>query len=421
MDTALSETVTITGDRVVIEHVAIADSVLADLLRRCPVDEQGRLLERVLSVGARGLATMGIGIDIAEVDNRVHRTVERVTEEAALRAQAMLDEAGRVMASSLDPDQRSSLIARAVADFGSWRDSFLSQVDPDAAHSHTGRLLVHLNGLLGPGGTFEQRLATALDPTTDGSGLAKVSDLIERRFSELREMVAEDRGRRQEADRGTAKGFDYEDVIEERLRHIARPLGALVERTSTLGGSLAGDAIVGDFVVEMAEGGRIVVEAKNTRSLSLTGRDGILAQLDRAIDNRDARMAVCVSATDAFPAEVGVFGVYGNRILVVDDGDGTMLGVALRWARLSLAGARINHPDVDLGAIDERLDRIRMLAQRFSTSRRALTDIAGSVEKVRDGLDEMRRELLEFVDDATSEVRRSRTPVEVVELTLQAG
>jgi hypothetical protein len=198
-------------------------------------------------------------------------------------------------------------------------------------------------------------------------------------------------------------------------------LGALVERTSTLGGSLAGDAIVGDFVVEFPEGERIVVEAKNTRSLSLTGRDGILAQLDRAIDNRDARMAVCVSATDAFPAEVGVFGVYGNRILVVDDGDGTMLGVALRWGRLFSAAARTNRPDIDLVAIDERLDRIRMLAQRFSTNRRALTDIAGSVEKVRDGLDEMRRELLEFVDDATSEVRRSRTTADVVELTLQAG
>jgi hypothetical protein len=409
------------SDTVTLGRISATDSVLADLVRRCPEDERGQLIERVLAVGARGLFTMGIGVDLAEVDSRVHRTVERVTEEASLRAQAILEEAGRLMTASLDPEQRSSLVARAVSDFSAWRDSFLAQVDPDTAHSHTGRMLEHLNGLVGPGGTFERRLAEALDPTADGSGLGKVSELIERRFGELREMMAQDRGRRQEAERGTAKGFDFEDAVELRLRELARPLGAMVERTSTMSGSLAGDAIVGDFVVELADGGRIVVEAKNAKSLSLTGREGILSQLDRAIDNRDARLGICVSATEAFPAEVGIFGVYGNRVLVVDDGDGTMLEVAMRWAQLAASPSRSERPDVDLVAVEERLDRVRMLAQRFSTSRRALTEIAGSVDKVRDGLDEMRRELIELVDDASSEIRRGQQPTSVVPLMREAG
>lgn len=408
------------GDTVVLEHVEITDSVLADLVRRCPEGERVELFERVVSVGARGLATMGIGVDLTEVDVRVHRTVERVTDEAAVRAQAMLEEAERLMASSLDPGQRSSLVARAVADFSTWRDGFLARVDPDAADSHTGKLLARLNELVGPAGILDQRLAAALDPAADGSGMAKVADLIERRFAELRETLAEERGRRREADRGTAKGFDFEDVLEDRLRRLARPMGALVERTSTAAGSLSGDAIVGDFVLELADGTRIVVEAKNARSLSLTGRDGILAQLDRGMANRDAQLAVCVSASEAFPAEVGVFGVYGNRVLVVDDGDGTMLDVAVRWAQLAASTDRRSRPEVDLGVIEDRLGRLRILAQRFSTSRRALTDIVGSVEKVRDGLDEMRRELLEQLDEADAEIRRS-APAEVVELARHAG
>lgn len=425
-DTVIGGEMVIVGDTVTVTHLEVTDALLADLLRRCPQQERDTMLRRIMSVGAGGIATMGVGIDLVEVDSRVHRTVERVTDEAALRVQAMLEEAGRIITSSLDPDQRSSLIARAVADFGGWRDSFLTQVDPESANSHTGKLLARLDCLLGPGGSFEQRLTAALDPTADGTGLARVSELIERRFAELRELVAEDRGRRQEAERGTAKGFEFEDRIEQVLRTIARPLGVVVERTSRAAGTLGGEAIVGDFVMEWPSGGRLVIEAKNSRAISLTGRDGILGQLDRAMDNRDATLALCVSASDAFPREVGPFGVYGNRVLVVDEGDGTMLGVAIRWVETMMAVTGRENFEIDVSLIDERLQRIRMLTQRFSSSRRALTDIGVSVDKVRDSLDEIRRELLDLVDEAASEIRRSQAthpaPVgHVMELSREAG
>ena len=104
----------------------------------------------------------------------------------------------------------------------------------------------------------------------------------------------EDRGRHQghvlqlgiepDNSRGTADEEEHGDAIEEALRTVARPLGAIVERTSRSSGSLAGDALVGDFVVEIPDLGRIVVEAKNVRSLALTGGESILGQLDRALE-----------------------------------------------------------------------------------------------------------------------------------------
>ena len=81
--------------------------------------------------------------------------------------------------------------------------------------------------------------------------------------------------------------------------------GCEVERTSTDGGSLGREALVGDLVVVLADGGRVVIEAKHTARITLTGPDGILAELDRAMTNRDAEVAICVSAQDAFPGEVG--------------------------------------------------------------------------------------------------------------------
>lgn len=405
--------ITVEGSRVLISDFEVDDPVLAGLLAKG--DEPGRLLERIISVGARGLATMGLSFDISEVDVRVNRTVERVTDEAAVRVRAMLDEAHRVLSSSLDPEQRSSMVARTVADFGAWRDSFLDQVDPDTSTSHTGRLLDHLRSLLGPGGALDQRLDAALDPSSDDSGLGRVSILIEERFAELREAMAIDRGRKEEAERGTAKGFDFEDQVEDALREIARPLGAIVERTSRSAGALAGEAVVGDFVVEIPDLGRVVVEAKNVRSLALTGKDSILGQLDRAMANRDASVGVCVSAQDAFPREVGPFGTYGNRLLVVDDGEGTMLQVAVRWAIDALRSRLDAGSEVDVNLIEERLQRVRMLAQRFSSNRRALTEISSSVDKVRDSLEDMRRDMLELVEDASVELRRP-TRAEVVDL-----
>jgi hypothetical protein len=412
--------ITTEGDTVTVTHLTLADAVLAGLLTRVDPAEREALVTRALAVGARGLASMGIDLGLDAVDARVSRSVERATDEAAEAVKAMLAEAQRAMVASLDPEQRSSLISRAVADFNDWRERFLSGIDPDAGGSHTHRLLAHLHELLGPGGPLEQRLNSALDPTADGSGLARVSDLIDKRFAEIRDLLAEQRGRVEEAARGAAKGFDYEDRVEAALRELSRPLGALVERTSLSPGALSGEAKVGDFVVDLGNGSGVVVEAKNVGRIALKGKGGMLEELDRAIANRQAHAAICVSAGDAFPDEVGVFGVYGNKILVVDDGDGTMLGIALRWALAFLVTTETSHDAVDLAAVEDRLARIGRLASRFSATKRTLTGIAESVEKVRDSLDDMRRELIEAVDTAASALRRGSDPGSVVEMR-QAG
>lgn len=396
------------------------DAVLAGILADTPPGERMEVVTRALQVGARGLVSMGLDVGLAEVDERVRRSMEQATRHASEQVTQILEEARAAMRESLDPDHRSSVVARTIADFTTWRDAFLSSLDPDAGGSHTHRLLDRLHHLLGPGGALEDRLHTALDPAADGSGLARVVELIDRRFVELREALAEQRGRQQEAERGTAKGVRFEDAVEERLREVARPLGAVVSRTGLEAGGLGADSRVGDFVIDLPEDrGRLVVEAKNVATIGLTGKNGMLEELDRAMANRHAHVGICVSAKDAFPTEVGDFGVYGDRILVVDDGEGTMLAIAVRWAIARLSSLRAESGGVDVPAMEETLERIRRLAQRFSANKRTLTDIAGSVEKVRDSLVDMRRELLDAVDDAAAELRRGGD-ADIVEIR-QAG
>jgi hypothetical protein len=416
----------ISGTSVTIEGLRVDDGVLAELLNAQPVERQADMVRRVLEVGARGLLTMGLGIDIAEVDARVRRSVDEVTTEARLQVEQVLATARQTFGEHFDPDLRSSMVGRALDGFTQWRDEFLRSFNPDFTDSHTARFLDQVNDLLGPNGMLEGRLREALDPDADGSALARLSRSIDERFGELRDLLMHERGKQIEADRGTRKGFDYEDLIEDSLREAVRSTGCVVERTGRVKGDLGAETLVGDFVVALPSDRRIVIEAKNTGRINLTGRDGILEELDRAMANRSADFAICVSARDAFPKEVGPLGVYGERILIVDEGDGTMLSVALRIAEMILdkSGDR-KTADIDRGFLNDRMQRLRQLAQLFTNNRRSLTDIKTSVENVHGSLEQIRSELLFLVNEISHEIGRSSTTesasAAVVQLRSEAG
>ncbi|MBU1494992.1 MAG: hypothetical protein KJ956_13630 [Actinobacteria bacterium] len=402
--------VTVDGATVTIHDLTVEDAGLADLLTAHSPAEHADLVARVLAVGSRGLVTMGLGIDLASVDARIKATLSAAIDEAERRTAALLEAGEQAFSEHFDLERRSSVMARALQEFSVWRDGLLGSLDPSGADSHTTRFLQQLHEVLGPDGSLEHRLSEALDPEADGSGLSRLAGSIDGRFTELRDLIiharGRDEGRGEEAARGTAQGVDFEDVVETLLRSEASGLGGcIVERVARDHGALGSRSTVGDFVVEFPDGGTMVVEAKNQARVGLKGADGILEELDRAMANRNAGFGVCVSQRDAFPAEVGCFGLYGDRLLVVDDGDGTMVRVAMRWARAALAARAAGGAlQVDTAYLAERLERIRTMAERFKTAQRSLTEVGKSVDGVREALREMRTDLIDLVDDVRREL-----------------
>ena len=393
-------------DSVRLDAFDIEDATVREVLARVPVEARAETVRRMLGIGARSIVETSVGVDLAAIDERVLAAIEQATSTAELTVRELISDAEHSIRSSLDPDTRTSTMARALAEFAQVQMSITGAVDPTRADSHVAGLLRSLTSMLGPGGELESRLRAAFDPATEDSGLAAFRRDVEHRFTELRELLAEQRGRKDEASAGTRKGFDFEDVIEDRLRHLARARGALVTRTSDRAGTIS-DCLVGDFVLGLENGTNIVVEAKNATRVGLDGAGGILAELDRAMSNRSASIGICVSASSAFPTEVGTFGVYGNRILVVDDGEGSMLEIAVRWATLLASQADRSDGHIDVEALREHTDRLRRLARTFSTHRRALTDSIEAIGRVRDGYDELRRDVLLQIDEMEFELDRS--------------
>ncbi len=390
-----------------IDGLVTEDRSVATLLSAHEQGEWVTVVDRALSVGAHGLMTMGLDVGLDTVRDEVRQEVERVTGLAEARVAEMLTAAQHAYREQLDPEVRSSLLSKSLREFHRWQDSFFTTMDIDQAGSIGGRLVERLEHLVGSGGTLEAQLTAALDPSADGSALARLRDEVLAEIRGVRDAVHSDRGRRTEAERGTQKGFVFEDVVEDRCRAWAAGVGGcVVERTSTEGGALGREALVGDLVVRLPEGGRVVIEAKHTARVTLTGVDGILAELDRAMANRNADVAIGVSAQDAFPAEVGSFGLYGNRVLVVDDGTDSLFDVALRVAALLVTSARPRHGEtIDRVALLDQLDRVHKLSKRFSSSKRTLTEAQNSIDLAKEGLDSMRSELIEIAEAAAREAR----------------
>lgn len=396
----------LSDDAVRLDAFEIEDATVRAVLARVPADARAETVRRMLGIGARSILETSVGVDLAAIDERVLLAIEQSTQAAEVTVRELMSEAERSIRSNLDPDTRTSVMARALSEFTGVQASIASAVDPARADSHVAGLLRSLTDMLGPGGELESRLRAAFDPATEDSGLASFRRDVDQRFTELRELLAEQRGRRDEAAIGTRKGFKFEDIVEERLRLLARSRGAVVTRTSNLPGSIS-ECLVGDFVLTLENGTTIVIEAKNAARVGLDGAGGILTELDRAMSNRGASIAICVSATDAFPTEVGTFGVYGNRVLVVDDGEGSMLEVAVRWAALLTSQAERSGGHIDVDSLREQTDRLRRLTRTFSTHRRALTDSIEAIGRVRDGYDELRRDVLLHIDEIEFELDRS--------------
>lgn len=411
-DIASDETSTIRldGDRVTIDGLTVVDPDLAALLTPCSPGARDDLVRRVLAVGVRGLATMGIGLDVAAVDERMRRSLGWLTDEAERRLTAVLEQGKAAMLAQFDPEQRSSALNRMLDEFIALRDGFLGRIDPAAEGSHTTEFLTRLAAVVGPEGSLERRIAEALDPTADGSAIATLVASIDERFGELRDLILHEQGvaagRAAEAERGTAQGLDFEDELEIVLRRWAGSAGGcVVERVGRIPGELGAQSTVGDFVVALPDGYRIVVEAKNQATIGLGGRDGILAELDRAMANRRADAAVCVSRRDAFSAEVARFGVYGARVLVVDEGDGLLTAVALQWARARAAAEASGRSHrMDATIVADRIATIRRLADHLRSARAGLTDIRKGVDTLSERLGDLRTEILAQVADIEHEL-----------------
>ena len=402
----------VSEDRIFVERLAVEDPALAAFVAARPADDRPALIERAIKIGLTALQDVGVTVNVDVVRNEFEKIV-RQTEQVNERAAAALEQTLR--ANFADGDGRlPRTLEKFLGDQGQLRGFVTELFDETKRDSAIGRL----RGLLGT--YFDgdaSRLAQLLDPTRMGGPLFQFRAEIQAGFRELNERLVEieakANARAAERAKSTAKGADFEDLLEGMLGEIARGSGDLLDRTATEAGAII-KSRKGDFVLTIdgraARGAdlRVVIEAKDK---PLAQRQ-IREELRDARDNRGAAVALIVFTPQHAPAGVAPFDVRGGDVYcVIDPAEPARetLEAAVRLARL-LALASIGERDVDVDAvaIGKALEGIRQQLDVLRSLKIQLTSISSASKEVYVGLEKLREGIVARVAEAEAELREVR-------------
>ncbi len=233
-----------------------------------------------------------------------------------------------------------------------------------------------------------------------------------------------------EADRGTAKGRDYEEVVAEAVDALALPLGDLAEAVGDLKESTGkkGDVVVAIGGCHGPAQGRIVFEAKTARMT----RPKALEELDGARAERNADYAVLVvPSEDKVPAKMQALREYnGDKLIVAYDPDHGPLAlqVAYALARARVLMARGDSEGVDAAAVTDTVERalaalddVRRIRQQLTGAKTQIdkaSEIVGAMsDRVRAHLDE----IAALVRDAAERDEQAGAPAAVGATGTESG
>jgi hypothetical protein len=174
-----------------------------------------------------------------------------------------------------------------------------------------GELTDRLDEQLGEDG---ERLQAALDPDSDGTPTNRLKSRLVERIDRLRDKLSEEAGAQEERQLSPRKGEDFEDTVAEMLDDIVYRTNDNVRHTGTEEGDIGEK--VGDHVFTLdGTDQRIVIESKSEADYS---ESKIRDQLNRALENRSADVAIFVSECESYlPNKLGYFQEFDKQRLSV--------------------------------------------------------------------------------------------------------
>ena len=400
--------ITVTRDTIDIDELRLTDAALAAFVSETPEADRPALAERAIRIGLLTLANAGVSLSADVVKAEFERLTDRMEATQKRAAEAL---ATTLRENFADGDGRlPRTLERFLGDDGQLRRITRDLFDENQRESALGKLNEILGKYFDGDGS---RLAHLLDPTRAGSPLhqfrGEVTDEFRRLSERITALEEAKRARAEERARGTAKGADFEDALEERLGAMARGLGDLLEPTGTEGGdamrSKKGDLVITiDPTRTRGKTLRIVVEAKD-RSMPI-GR--MATELAEARANRSAAIALAVFTPHSAPTSVTPLALVGADVYATYDpltDDAVALEAAYRTARiLALLTLRDAPMQLDAEAITRSLEDLTRQVDCVRGLKTKLTAIGSTAREVSDALDLLRGGVLRSVKELEAQL-----------------
>jgi len=399
------------ADRIVVEGLVVNDPSLAAWLSEQPADDHEILVERAIRIGLTAIQSVGVTMNV----DAVRTEFERLAETQRAMTEHAADALEQTLRSNFgDVDGRLPRTLEAfLGDRGKLQATVRELFDPARKDSALGRLGSMLEDYFDGDAS---RLATLLDPMRVGSPLNGFRAEVAAGFKAIEEKLvafqASQSARADERSKSSAKGVDYEDLVEGLLGAIARGGGDLLERTGNEAGSTL-KSKKGDFVLTLNPGltrgadVRMVVEVKD-RAISIPA---MRAELRDAKANRDASVGLVVFTPAHAPAGIAPFDVRGDDVWCVldpEDIEPSMFEAAVRMARyIALASLAARDTEIDTSTISQALTCIREQLEQIRNLKSQLTSIGNATKAVWTGLDGLQAGVVEQVTRAEAAIRNS--------------
>jgi hypothetical protein len=377
-------------DRLVIERLTVTDERAARVVReraeqgRAPAETVGKAIE----IGARVLDS-----------EETAANVDYVRAEFERHAAALRERLGKTLESG---DQQ--LAERIAQSFDSDRDGSVPQEIEErvrtALDAQREALLKLFTAQEGHNPLFDFKDAMVKVYKELGTRQHAEGEANRQRIEELTQQIIElregedaDRRVADEAERGTAKGRTFEDLVHDALEDIAGAHGDAAhhtgDETSEAGGK-KGDTVVEIGAALSSPVATMVFEAKNKK----LSKNDAWPELNACMAERDAAYAVLVVAgEDKVPSGLEELTEYqGNKMIVVldrDEPDILALRLVYRYVRARLLAQGDHGLEVDAAGVRDAAEEAAARLKRANRVRKSLTGVTNSAEAAREEFDEM--------------------------------
>ncbi|MFI5122049.1 MAG: hypothetical protein ACHQJ5_04080 [Vicinamibacteria bacterium] len=383
-------TVRALGDRLVIEALTIEDERAARLVRdRAEAGHApAQTVRDAVEIGARVLEREGTAAEVdyvraeferhaAELRERLGKALESGDELLAQRITESFD-------GSRDGSVQKEIDALVKQALGEQREAIARLFSSeDGANPLTDFKAAVIRGF------------KALDERQHNEGEANRGriEALQRELVELKERTDADSRVAEEAERGTAKGRTFEELVHATIEEIAQAQGDAAHHVgdaSTESGGKKGDTVVeigGAVGNPLAS---VVFEAKNKK----LSKNDAWTELNGCMGERDAVFAVLVVAgDDKVPSGLEELTEYqGNKIIAVldrDDPDPLALRLVYRYVRARIIASRTVKLEVDVAGVRDAAEEAAARLKRANRVRKSLTSVTNSADAAREEFDEM--------------------------------
>ncbi len=407
-------------------NLLITDKDILELIFSYPEDKREAIVLKALKIGLIALKDAQMIGNVDYVKNEFLKFKTDIEKEFLILKQEFaekLRETDEVIKKELDNkfDPQTGVLNQVLEKYLGEGGKLSDLFDEEKSSSAIGRIKQIFADYFD---TDASKIVRLLDPNNPESPLSSLKkDLIERLFNlekEIKAIGAAKQAIKEEAEKGTQKGFEYEQLVFQQVEKISSILGDNCFLVGNEQGMIF-NSKTGDIVVNLnpsQTGGanlKIVFECKD-KEMSL---QKFLEELDEAKKNRGALLAVgIISRKDLLKGvngAIGVFREYPNdkSICLFDKEilDPTALEIAYKLARtrllLGLKVKEMKSDSVDVEGIKILIEEISRKLNEFSSIKSTLTKATTAIDEAKTNLDKIKDELQEKLDELLQKVKKS--------------